>query len=1437
MLPPIRRGQQQTGILNLFSSVAISVPTQRFKDGLVLLNLFFLPCLIALVISTPVRAQVYAVQPNTPSKPQARTGQTTTDGQSLGFGSNLQTARLARAAQLAIERGDHAVAVDYAQQAAQADSSDPQLWFLLGYAARLDAKFSLSESAYQRGLRLDPSAADGLSGLAQTYSVVGRTPEAERLLKQIISSDPRRQSDVQLLGSLYLTSGDDTNAIFWLRRAEAMQSNARAELLLALAYQHLKQMTLAGHYLELAKHRDPDDPDVQRSLAGYYRQTGSYSQAIATLQSIRNPKPDVVAELAYTDQLAGQFSESARLYAQSADALPKDLGLQLSAAQAQVAAGSVGDAGPFLHRAAELDPNYYRLHAIRGEIAQLQGQDEDAVREYNAALQHLPATPAEGPLYGIQIHMDLMQLDRNLRDQGAASQQLATATAAIQALDERGPGRNQFLRLRALIKLNDGDLDSALDDMKEALALGPRDPNNLLLDGDVLMKLGRTGDAIAVYKRALAVDSRNRFVLTSLGYASRAAGRDQDAEKYFQLLAQDHPSLDVPYLALGDLYTAHRQFDKAELSYSRGYELAPHNALMIAGGMNAAIEAHDLDLAGKWLSRASSQMQQDPQISLEKERYLSFKGEYLQSAEVGRQTVKVLPEDRDAVVYLGYDLLHLGEYDELLQLTTKFNHVFPHEPDIPLLAGYVHKHEGDRQQALRDFTDVLDRDPNVVTAYVNRGYIFNDLHRASAAAADFESALKREPKNAEAHLGLAYAELDLHRPQAALRQTQLAEAEMGDSKVLHMIRATAYGREGLLSKAVTEYHAALKFTPDDGALHYGLGNTLYAQRHYREAVNELLIAQKLSPGAAAVYALLARAYADLEERDQALRYVQLAEQHASDTPASANDITGDSEIFVATGQALSALGDQKGAMERFQKALTTADSNRFDVRLAIAQLMVQQDHSQDAERQIGLGLMEAEAGETVPPTGSQYIAAADVLRQMHEYQLSQTYLERAKAAGASDIAVRVGLANNYLALGETARASAELAAVRHVDNSEPDYQYLLAEANVYQQEHQGTQALTAFAQAASAAGEDQTAEQGLLQAGANEGYRVNPTLSLLSDLLIEPVFEDTTVYVLDSKLDALTPVPNSDVALLPPPRSSIATEWTNAYHLHFAGFPTLGGFFQLRNARGVISVPATDSIVDRDTTDYAFNLGVAPTVHLGSTVVQFNSGVQETIRRDSLSPAQLNQNLFRVFTYLSTGSFFNAVSVDGYFIRETGPFTESNIHSRSLAGSIDFRVGEPWGKTALVTGWGSNDQQFTPVATENYYTASYIGLTRRFSDRLNIEAVAEDLRAWRTVGARSGIAQALRPAATVDFSPKRHWDIQASAAYSNTRSFHVYDTIQSGFSVSYATPLHRKFDDETGQVQVQYPIRFSAGMQQEDFFNFTSSRSEQLRPFVSITLF
>ncbi len=258
--------------------------------------------LLGFSVCYPLQAQTYEVGPvgcpavvsvrtEAASKNPARAGQAPGQSESLGWGSNIQDARIARAAEMALKQGNHPLAVSLAQRAAQAAPNDPQLWILLGYAARLNHQYGLSIDAYSHGLRLKPSSLDGMSGLAQTYSVVGKTDEATRLLKQVIAADPRRTDDALLLGEMTMKSGDYTGALDYFRRAEQVKPGTRSELLMALSYQHLKQFDQANRYLEMAKRRAPNNPEVaalagrllpgNRKLRGGNRNAKVHSQSAA----------------------------------------------------------------------------------------------------------------------------------------------------------------------------------------------------------------------------------------------------------------------------------------------------------------------------------------------------------------------------------------------------------------------------------------------------------------------------------------------------------------------------------------------------------------------------------------------------------------------------------------------------------------------------------------------------------------------------------------------------------------------------------------------------------------------------------------------------------------------------------------------------------------------------------------------------------------------------------------------------------------------------------------------------------------------------------------------------------------------------------------------------------------------------------------------------
>ena len=110
--------------------------------------------------------------------------------------------------------------------------------------------------------------------------------------------------------------------------------------------------------------------------------------------------------------------------------------------------------------------------------------------------------------------------------------------------------------------------------------------------GSLLWKIGRKAEAHGrCTPRCSSATTRTVTRLEALGYLSRDEGDNKAAEIYFGRMAAAYPNDYVPYMALGDLYTAMKEYPKAQSSYEKGYKLAPTNSQIIASGSNAAIEA------------------------------------------------------------------------------------------------------------------------------------------------------------------------------------------------------------------------------------------------------------------------------------------------------------------------------------------------------------------------------------------------------------------------------------------------------------------------------------------------------------------------------------------------------------------------------------------------------------------------------------------------------------------------------------------------------------------------------------------------------------------------------------------------------------------------------------------------------------------------------
>ena len=258
-----------------------------------------------------------------------------------------------------------------------------------------------------------------------------------------------------------------------------------------------------------------------------------------------------------------------------------------------------------------------------------------------------------------------------------------------------------------------------------------------------------------LYAEVLKSDPKNRYALEAMGYIAREENDNAAAERYFNQLASDYPDDYVPYLALGDLYTA-TAIDRANDSYEQAFKRAPHNR----GRDRQCSQRRDPggahSLAAAWVGRATGSMLDDPRVMRERERVLfhrastpSRRNWAIRCCRSWRMTATPRSIWRTTSITLDAMTKRSRSPSVTRQL-------LPKEAKFPAAHRSCAQAEPASAASGRGLHRAIERDPKMVEGYVNRGYVLNDLQNPDAAIQDFHTALDLQPSNGVAHLGMSF---------------------------------------------------------------------------------------------------------------------------------------------------------------------------------------------------------------------------------------------------------------------------------------------------------------------------------------------------------------------------------------------------------------------------------------------------------------------------------------------------------------------------------------------------------------------------------------------------------------------------------------------------------------------------------------------------------
>lgn len=471
---------------------------------------------------------------------------------------------------------------------------------LLGTIHLDRGRISHAEKAFSEALKIDPKAAQALSGFGGALYKAGRYSQALARFKAAAQADPdhigakvgvakaslqleRLEEARQMLDKLKKSHPKDLQVNYWFGRVQEA-SGARD-----LAEKAYRDAIEAGG-------NDPATVHAYVSLANVQSQQGDLEEASKTLRTAEEKLPDspeIHKALGRVAMSQGRYDDAQSEFDAALALDPDDVDARFLVGTALTRLRKFERALQIFEEVAKVDRDFPGLALERGRLYQESGRAEEALKEYEAALAKAPEDPdlmlrvgcgkasaGNGPEAEKLLRNVLAQRPNSAETHYCLGRALLTKKNLADALRELeravqlDPNRAEYHLYVGWAANEAGDLALAAKSLKKALELDQGLADAYWQRGILHVRQTRPRDAVADLTKALELRPSRYEAHAALADAYYDLGREQEALSEWQKAISANPEEATWRFRYGKLLNLNLRNAEAVTQLEKAIELA-----------------------------------------------------------------------------------------------------------------------------------------------------------------------------------------------------------------------------------------------------------------------------------------------------------------------------------------------------------------------------------------------------------------------------------------------------------------------------------------------------------------------------------------------------------------------------------------------------------------------------------------------------------------------------------------------------------------------------------------------------------------------------------------------------------------------------------------------------------------------------------------------